>query len=98
MKVVMENLTGTLCYIEVKNDATVEDLKKEIERQQKVAGDRLILVLHGDNESLIIGKEEENMSLFDCGIQDGSHIYLFFNPLNHDSIHNLWFSNPFFYY
>lgn len=94
MKVVMENLTGTLCYIEVKNDATIKDLKKEIESQQKLPGDRLILVVHG----LVIGKEEENMSLFDCGIHDGSHIYLFFNPLNDDSIDNFWFSNPFFYY
>ncbi|QCD87909.1 hypothetical protein DEO72_LG3g2450 [Vigna unguiculata] len=98
MKVVVENLTGTLFYIEVKNDATIEDLKKEIETQQKLPGDRFILVLHAHNESLIMGKEQEKLSLFDSGIQDESHIYLFFTPLNHDSIVNFGFTNPDFYY
>jgi hypothetical protein len=31
MRVVVENLTGTLFYIQVGNDATLADLKREIE-------------------------------------------------------------------
>jgi hypothetical protein len=31
MRVVVENLTGTLFYIQVRNDATLADLKREIE-------------------------------------------------------------------
>jgi len=92
MKVVVENLTGTLSYVEVKNDATVEDLKKEIEAQQKLPCDRLLLVLHADNESLIMGKEEEKLSLFDCGIHDGSHIYLFFSSVDDESTDNFRFT------
>ncbi|BAT90274.1 hypothetical protein VIGAN_06148800, partial [Vigna angularis var. angularis] len=77
MKVVVENLTGALFYIEVKNDATFEDLKREIEAQEKLPSDRLIFVLDS-GECPIMSKEDENLSLLDSGIQDGSHIYLFF--------------------
>lgn len=83
MKVVVENLTGTLFYIQVGNDATVEDLKREIEAQQKLPCDRLILILDADRCPLMT-TEEEKASLVDCGIQDGSHIYLFFNPIVDD--------------
>ncbi|TKY66954.1 midnolin-A isoform X1 [Spatholobus suberectus] len=96
MKVVVENLTGTLFYIQVGNDATVEDLKKEIEAQQKLPCDRLILVLDADH-CLLMSKEEENASLIDCGIQEGSHIYLFFNPINDDYNDNFLFTWPDFY-
>ncbi|KAL2328332.1 hypothetical protein Fmac_021759 [Flemingia macrophylla] len=92
MKVVVENLTGTLFYIQVGDDATIEDLKREIEAQQKLPCDRLILVLDGDH-CFLVSKEEENTSLVDCGIQDGSHIYLFFNPVdNDDSNHHFMFN------
>ena len=83
MKVVVQNLTGTLFYIQVDNDATVEDLKKEIEAQQKLPCDRLILALHVDYRPLK-KIEEEKASLIDCGVQDGSHLYLFFNPIDDD--------------
>ncbi|RDX78882.1 hypothetical protein CR513_40767, partial [Mucuna pruriens] len=69
MKVVIENLTGTLFYIQVGNDATIEDLKREIEAQQKFPCDRLILVLDADHCPLM-SKEEEKASLVECGIQD----------------------------
>ncbi|KAK9922524.1 hypothetical protein M0R45_030986 [Rubus argutus] len=52
MKVVVENLTGTLFHVQVGNDATVADLKREIETQQKLPYDH------------------------------GSHIYIFFYPLD----------------
>jgi hypothetical protein len=76
MKVVVENLTGTLFYIQVGNDATLADLKREIEAQQK-------LPYGGDG-----------VSLMDCGVQDGSHIYLFFNPLDDGSSHHFVFTSP----
>ncbi|ESW04562.1 hypothetical protein PHAVU_011G105800 [Phaseolus vulgaris] len=87
MKVVVENLTGTLFSIEVSNDATVEDLKREIENQQKLPSDRFVFILDTD-ERTVITKEEEKVSLLDYGIQDGSRIYLFFTPLDDDSTEN----------
>lgn len=96
MKVVVENLTGTLFYIQVSNDATIEDLKKEIEAQQKLPCDRLILVLDNDHCPLM-NKEEEKASLIHCGIQDGSHIYLFFNPLDDDCNYHFMFTLPDFH-
>lgn len=93
MKVVVENLTGTLFYVQVGNDATVEDLKREIEAQQKLPCDRLILVLDDDCGPLM-SKEEEKASLVDCGVQDGSHIYLFFNPVDDEANEHFVFTSP----
>ncbi|KAK7257526.1 hypothetical protein RIF29_31560 [Crotalaria pallida] len=93
MKVVVENLTGTLFYVQVGNDATVEDLKREIEAQQKLLCDRLILVLDADYSPLM-RKDEENATLVDCGVQDGSRIYIFFNPLDNESDNQVVFTWP----
>ncbi|KAI4322535.1 hypothetical protein L6164_022219 [Bauhinia variegata] len=84
MKVVVENLIGALFYAQLDNDATVADLKREIDTQQKLPFDRLILILDADaDRSPLMSKEhEDRSSLVDCGVQDGSHIYLFFNPLD----------------
>ncbi|XP_043689427.1 uncharacterized protein LOC122640332 [Telopea speciosissima] len=46
MKLMIEALTGTLFYIQVEDNATVGDLKKEIETQEKLPKDRLILLHH----------------------------------------------------
>ncbi|CAK7334145.1 unnamed protein product [Dovyalis caffra] len=83
MRVVVEILTGTLFYVQVGNDATVADLKKEIEVQQKLPQDRLILFL-SNKQSHLLNEEADAASLVDCGVEDGSHIYLFFDPLDHD--------------
>ncbi|XP_028796213.1 uncharacterized protein LOC114762976 [Neltuma alba] len=94
MKVVVESLTGTLFYVHVKNDATVADLKKEIENHQKIPCDRLILLLDTDRCPLMNHNdddEEERVSLNDCGVHDGSHIYLFFNPVDDESNGNYHF-------
>ncbi|EEF35166.1 uncharacterized protein LOC8270263 [Ricinus communis] len=93
MKVVVEILTGTLFYIQVGNDATIADLKREIGAQQKLPHDRLILFLDNSRSSLIdeIG---DATSLVDCGVHDGSHIYLFFNPLDDGSTHHFVFTWP----
>ena len=80
----MEILTGTLFYIQVGNDATVADLKKEIEAQQKLPQDRLILFLSNKRSDHLINEEGDGAALVDCGVQDGSHIYLFFDPLDTD--------------
>ncbi|KAK7257525.1 hypothetical protein RIF29_31559 [Crotalaria pallida] len=93
MKVVVENLTGTLFYVQVGNDATVEDLKREIEAQQKLPCDRFILVLDADHSPLM-RKDEENATLVDCGVQDGSYIYIFFNPLDNESDNQVVFTWP----
>jgi hypothetical protein len=84
MRVVVENLTGTLFYIQVGNDATLADLKKEIEAQQKLPCERLILILD-TNLRRLMNDDGDGVSLVDCGVQDGSHIYLFFNPLDDGS-------------
>ncbi|MED6161396.1 hypothetical protein PIB30_060377, partial [Stylosanthes scabra] len=84
--VVVENLTGTLFYVQVGNDATIQDLKREIGAQQKLPCERLILVLDADHRPLMSKeKEEERASLVDYGVQDGSHIYLFLNPVDDDN-------------
>ena len=83
MKVVVENLTGTLFHVQIENNATVADLKREIETQQKLPYDRLILILHVDHHrSYTINDNGDGVSLVDYGVRDGSHIYIFFNPLD----------------
>lgn len=90
----MEILTGTLFYVQVENDATVADLKKEIESQQKLPCDRLILLLDDDESHLMMSQEQDEVSLVECGVRDGSHIYLFFNPLDDWSSQHLAFTLP----
>jgi hypothetical protein len=94
MRVVVENLTGTLFYIQVGNDATLADLKMEIEAQQKLPCDRQILILDKDRLSILTTDDGDGVSLMDCGVQDGSHIYLFFNPLDDGSSHHFVFTPP----
>ena len=92
MKVVVQSLTGTLFHIQVDNDATVADLMREIEAQQKLPYDRMILIPDDDRHPLM-NIDQERATLVDCGLQDGSHIYLFFNPLDDGSTSHL-FSCP----
>lgn len=93
MKVVVENLTGTLFYVEVGNEATVEDLKREIEAQAKLPCDRLIVIVD-DVCWPLITKDDEKESLVDFGIQDGSHVYIFFSPVDDESTKHFVFSLP----
>ncbi|XWS75558.1 hypothetical protein CRYUN_Cryun01aG0100600 [Craigia yunnanensis] len=93
MKVMVEILTGNLFYIQVGNDATVGDLKKEIEARENLPGDRMIMIVdHKDQNHLIT--EEDGASLVDCGVQDGYHIYLFFNLLEGESPYHQVFTLP----
>ncbi|KAK4845865.1 hypothetical protein QYF36_009980 [Acer negundo] len=89
MKVAVEILTGPLFYIEVGNDATVGGLKKEIASQQELPCDRLILTLdlENDQDRMIIKDDQDEDSLVDCGIKDGSKIYLSFTPIDDESTH-----------
>ncbi|KAM1063704.1 hypothetical protein ACFX2A_028436 [Malus domestica] len=94
MKVVVENLTGTFFYVQVGNEATVADLKREIEAQQKLPYDRLTLILdtHSDNRycSRLMNDDVDGVLLVDYGVCDGSHIYVFLNPLDDGSTNHLF--------
>ena len=79
MRVVVEILTGALFYVQVSDNATVADLKREIGDKENLPHNRLILVL-GSNLSRLMNENE--LALVDYGVRDGSHVYLFFNPLN----------------
>ncbi|CAK9133536.1 unnamed protein product [Ilex paraguariensis] len=85
MRLVVEILTGKLFYIQLGDDATVEDLKREIGAQEKLPRDRLILILNGELSHLM---NDNELSLLDYGVQDGSHVYLFFDPLDDCSFHH----------
>lgn len=103
MRVVIEILTGTLFYIEVKDDATVADLKKEIGFQEQLPFDRLILLVEGGNDERLLMSENE-CSLHEYGVEDGSHVYLFFETVEDGSSsyhfllscqdNNIWCHSP----
>lgn len=93
MKVVVQNLTGTLFYVQLGNDATVGDLKREIETLHNLPCDRLILV-PDSHRCPLMTTDKEGTLLVDCGVQDGSHIYLFLNPLDDDSCNHFVFTLP----
>ncbi|KAG4175073.1 hypothetical protein ERO13_A11G161900v2 [Gossypium hirsutum] len=94
MKLVVEILTGNLFYVQVEDDATIDGLKKEIEAQENLARERMILIVDSKDENQLITKEDDGASLADFGVQDGSHIYLFFNPLNIESPYYHLFTLP----
>ncbi|KAF5750088.1 hypothetical protein HS088_TW03G00420 [Tripterygium wilfordii] len=98
MRVVVEILTGNLFYIQLGNDATIADLKREIEAQQNLPRDRLILINLDKNQChcnyMISRDHEDGASLVDCGIHDVSYIYLFFNSLDDGSNHRFVFTWP----
>ncbi|CAL5342453.1 unnamed protein product [Camellia sinensis] len=78
----IEIMTGTLFYIQVSDNATVADLKRGIVAQERLPHDRLILIL-GNNLSHLMNENE--LSLVDYGVRDGSHVCLFIDPLNDGS-------------
>ncbi|XP_051150859.1 uncharacterized protein LOC127265196 [Andrographis paniculata] len=82
MKLLAEVLTGTSFYVEVGEDATVGDLKKEIGQQENLPVDRLTLMVGTDPCSML---DNDIAPLEDYGIQESSHIYIFFEPVEHDS-------------
>ncbi|XP_042518580.1 uncharacterized protein LOC122092328 [Macadamia integrifolia] len=96
----IEALTGTLFYVQVEDDATVGDLKREIETQEKLPQDRLILLHdshdnHEHGHGLLMVMMEDTLSLVDYGVRDGSHIHLCFNPLDDaSSQYHLLFTAP----
>ncbi|XP_022989504.1 uncharacterized protein LOC111486561 [Cucurbita maxima] len=83
MKLVAENLTGSLFYVEVDDGATVLDLRTEISSQQSLPSDRLLFVPDHDRGRLI-SVADDGISLVDFGLRDGSLIYIFFCPLDDD--------------
>ncbi|CAN4093827.1 unnamed protein product [Withania somnifera] len=79
MQVVVEIMTGTVFHVQVGNDATVQDLKIAIHNQENVPGDRLILLLDTGGDHLMMNDDQKSLSEY--GVQDGSHLYALFKPL-----------------
>ncbi|KAG5570151.1 hypothetical protein H5410_059917 [Solanum commersonii] len=88
MNLVIQILTGTLFHIRVAKDTSVADLKKEISNQEKLPENRLILMLDtGHGDSIMLNDDE--ISLVDYGVTDGSHFNLFFQlPDNNNNNNN----------
>ncbi|KAG5573514.1 hypothetical protein H5410_063280 [Solanum commersonii] len=88
MNLVIQILTGTLFHIRVAKDTSVADLKKEISNQEKLPENRLILMLDtGHGDSIMLNDDE--ISLVEYGVKDGSHFYLFFKfPDNNNNNNN----------
>ncbi|ONK74767.1 uncharacterized protein A4U43_C03F9940 [Asparagus officinalis] len=74
MKVGVEILSGRFFYIEVDDNATVENLKREIASKEKFQEQRLILV-HKTGRVI----RDHRRSLVESGVCDGSIVYLFFS-------------------
>ncbi|CAI9116695.1 OLC1v1017919C1 [Oldenlandia corymbosa var. corymbosa] len=90
MRVIIEILTGRLFYVEIKEDATVEDLKREIGFQEHLPLDRLILLVDHDRVNGCSNlMTEDEIALQDYGVKDGSHVYLFFETVDEDGCHFL---------
>ncbi|CAK9153374.1 unnamed protein product [Ilex paraguariensis] len=85
MRVTVEILTGKLFYIHIGDEATAADLKREIGTQENLPQDRLILIF-GDDPSHLMNENE--LTLVYYGIEDGSHVHLFFDPLDEGSSHH----------
>ncbi|KAK4429165.1 hypothetical protein Salat_1216700 [Sesamum alatum] len=81
MKLAVEIFTGPLFYVEVDDASTVGNLKKEIGTQENLPSHRLVLILNVDERSLL---DNEDVSLKECGVEDGSHLYVLFEPLGNN--------------
>ncbi|PIA31920.1 hypothetical protein AQUCO_04700052v1 [Aquilegia coerulea] len=89
MRLVVEVMTGTLFYIQVDDEATIGDLKREIVVHEKVSLDRFILV----NQDYLM--DHDNGALVDYGVHDGSHVHLCFTPVDDDgSNYQIFFTLP----
>ncbi|XXG54473.1 hypothetical protein AAC387_Pa03g2341 [Persea americana] len=74
MELVMEILTGKLFHVQIDQSATVKELKKKIAMQEALPEYRLILVQRSGPPI-----KEDQSSLADYGVKEGSHIYVFFS-------------------
>lgn len=80
IKLVIEILTGRLLHVEIEGSATLGDLKKEIAKQVEsipIPENRLLLV-HSHGWRLMM---DDQISLSDYGLGDGSCIYLLFTAV-----------------
>ncbi|CAA7049558.1 unnamed protein product [Microthlaspi erraticum] len=78
MKVSVEIITGTFIDTEVRENATVKELKEKIATDVKLSVKRLILVVGGEDERRMVMEDEDEMTLRDLGVIEDSHMYLFF--------------------
>ena len=87
MRLAIEIITGRFFYVEMREEATVESLKKEIASKEGFEENRLLLVHR--NGCLL---KNDQCALRDYGICDGTLIYLFFKPLGESKL-NKYFEN-----
>lgn len=78
MKVSVEIITGTFIDTEVRENATVKELKEKIATDVKLSVKRLILVVGDEDERRMVMEDEDEMMLRDLGVIEDSHMYLFF--------------------
>ena len=76
MRVAVEVITGSLFYIDIAEEATVESLKKEIASQESLEESRLVLV-HRNGEVIA----NDQYTLKDCQVFNGTIVNLFFKPI-----------------
>ncbi|RZR99300.1 hypothetical protein BHM03_00028817 [Ensete ventricosum] len=76
MELVVEILTGRFFHVEVEEDANVGSLKKAIASKEMFQEQRLVLML--SNGRLL---RDDQCALAECGVVDGSIIYLFFTSV-----------------
>lgn len=79
MQVVVEIMMGTIFHIQVGDNATVLDLKIAIHNQENVPADRLILLLDIGDDHLMMNDDQKTLSEY--GVQDGSRLQVIFKPL-----------------
>ncbi|XVE72191.1 hypothetical protein DITRI_Ditri11bG0019200 [Diplodiscus trichospermus] len=94
MEVVLQILTGNLFSVEVDNGSTIGDLKKEIEARENLPAGRMIMIVDDHKNQNHLITKEDGVSLVDCGVHDGSHIYLFFNLPEGESPYHHVFTLP----
>ena len=93
MELVVEILTGRFFHVEVEDDATVGSLKKAIASKEMFQEQRLVLML--SNGRLL---RDDQCALAECGVVDGSIIYLFFSYCQSLFICSILFISYFLYY
>uniref|UniRef100_A0A7N0TU88 Ubiquitin-like domain-containing protein n=1 Tax=Kalanchoe fedtschenkoi TaxID=63787 RepID=A0A7N0TU88_KALFE len=87
VRLTVEILTGSVFSVQVDPDGTVGDLKREIaSKHESFSRERLIILKVEEGESSSILVNEETVPLHEYGVEDGSHLFLFFHPIRAASL------------
>lgn len=76
MKLTVEVFTGPLFHLEVKDDATVGELKKEIAKQENLPREKMLLAQVTRDQQVMAN---DAARLTDYGVRDGSLICIYFS-------------------